>query len=148
MVNKGRSTTIHGDQRGGSKGSGSIHKGKGDRNANGKTAGRDRTGVLSGLLLSLAGTPPDLVELDFMLSRIGTEPAREQLLAFALKGSGAESVDAPGFYNLCSLKVQCWRAFVKGVEREYGGWEGYVTKQLGFSPAELETIKRNLVTPR
>ncbi|KAK3945950.1 tyrosine-protein phosphatase [Diplogelasinospora grovesii] len=112
------------------------------------TAGRDRTGVLSGLLLSLAGTPPDLVELDFMLSRIGTEPAREQLLAFALKGSGAESVEAPGFYNLCSLKVQCWRAFVKGVEREYGGWEGYVRKQLGFSPAELETIKRNLVTPR
>lgn len=79
-----------------------------------------------------------------MLSRIGIEPAREQLLAFALHGSGAEGMDAPGFRNLCNQKVSCWRRFIQGLEREYGGWEGYVTGALGFSDDELKVIKKNL----
>lgn len=110
----------------------------------GVVAGRDRTGVASALLLALAGTDPEVIEMDYMLSRIGTEPAREQLVAFALRGSGAESVDAPGFRNMCNLKVSCWRRFIQGLEREYGGWEGYVTGALGFSDDELKVIKKNL----
>ncbi|KAK3360071.1 protein-tyrosine phosphatase-like protein [Lasiosphaeria hispida] len=109
------------------------------------TAGRDRTGVVAGLLLALAGADRDTIVLDFLLSRIGTEPAREHLLAFALKGSGAESVDTPGFYNLCQLRESCWDAFVRAVQRDYGGWDSYVTGTLGFSDEDLATIKRNLV---
>ncbi|KAL2020950.1 hypothetical protein VTK56DRAFT_7837 [Thermocarpiscus australiensis] len=108
------------------------------------TAGRDRTGVVAGLLLTLAGASPETVVLDFLLSRIGTEPASEQLLAFALKGSSAESTDAPGFRNLCNLKASCWDAFVKAVEREYGGFEGYVKGTLKFSDEDLVKIKDNL----
>ena len=54
-------------------------------------AGRDRTGVLAGLLLTLAGAAPDVVMLDYMLSRIGYEPMRAQLLDFAMAGSAAKS---------------------------------------------------------
>jgi len=97
------------------------------------------------MLLSLAGVDGDTITLDFMLSRIGTEPGREQLLAFAMRGTGVKSVDEPGFYNLCSLKVASWERFVKGVEREYGGWDSYVTKTLGFSEEDLAKIKKNLV---
>ncbi|KAK3325470.1 protein-tyrosine phosphatase-like protein [Apodospora peruviana] len=109
------------------------------------TAGRDRTGVVAGILMALAGGEPDAITFDFMLSRIGTEPVRDLLLAFALKGSGAESVEAPGFHNLCNLKTSGWDAFVKAAESEYGGFEGYVTKTLGFSSKDLATIKKNLV---
>ncbi|KXX79302.1 Tyrosine-protein phosphatase [Madurella mycetomatis] len=108
-------------------------------------AGRDRTGIVAGLLLTLAGASPETVELDFLLSRIGTEPAREQLMAFAMQGSGARSVDAPGFHNLCNLKLSCWQAFVKAVEQEHGGFEGYVKGTLGFSDGDLAKIRRNLV---
>lgn len=94
--------------------------------------------------MTLAGADPETVVFDFMLSRIGTEPAREKLLAFALKGTNAESVDTPGFRNMCNLKPAGWTAFVKASEEAYGGFEGYVTKTLGFSGKELETIKRNL----
>ncbi|KAM7204093.1 Protein-tyrosine phosphatase-like protein [Rhypophila sp. PSN 637] len=108
------------------------------------TAGRDRTGVLSGLLLTLAGADVDTVILDFMLSRIGTEPAREQLMEFAKKGAVADSIDTPGFKNLTNLRPKSWMAFVEAAEKEYGGFEGYVTKSLGFSEDELAAIKRNL----
>lgn len=99
------------------------------------------------MLLTLAGVDPDTVALDFLLSRIGTEPARAQLVAFALKGSGAESDNTPGFRNLCNLKAVCWKAFLAGVDRKHGGFNGFVTKVLGFTEQDLATIKANLVVP-
>lgn len=108
------------------------------------TAGRDRTGVVAGLLQSLAGTAPDDVILDFMLSRLGTEPAREKLLEFAMASVGTEDMEAPGFYNVASLRPSSWNAFLEGLHEQYGGWEGYVMEGLGFSVEDLEKIKKNL----
>ncbi|KAM4067612.1 tyrosine phosphatase family protein [Hirsutella rhossiliensis] len=72
------------------------------------TAGRDRTGVVAGLLQHLAGTPAGLACLDYMLSRIGAEPAREKLLHFALSTAGTTDPRAPGFRNLISLRPEFW----------------------------------------
>ncbi|KAL2133740.1 hypothetical protein VTI74DRAFT_1820 [Chaetomium olivicolor] len=109
------------------------------------TAGRDRTGVVAGLLLSLAGASMETVGFDYILSRIGVEPVKEQLIAIAMKGYAAKGVDAPGVQNFFSLRTSCWEAFDKAVDAEYGGFEGYVTKALGFSEEELAKIKGNLV---
>lgn len=100
--------------------------------------------MISGLLQSLAGTPPDAVSLDYLLSRIGTEPVRTMLLAFALAGTNAENLEQPGFQNLCSLRGESWAAFVAAVQREYGGFEQYVVKTLGFSEEDVAKIKANL----
>lgn len=102
---------------------------------------------------TLAGYDAETVQADFLLSRIGTEVAREHLLAFAVKHSkSAQGHDhhsgsfdqVPGFYNLVSLKGACWDAFAEAVGRQYGGFEGYATKELGFSGDDLVTIKKNL----
>ena len=97
------------------------------------------------MLLTLAGVHPDTVCLDYLLSRVGTEPAREKLLAFARQGSGVGSDDAPGFHNLCSLRASCWEAFLRAVDREFGGFDGYVLKKLRLSEQDLAIIKKNLV---
>ncbi|KAI1468143.1 protein-tyrosine phosphatase-like protein [Daldinia caldariorum] len=110
------------------------------------TAGRDRTGVLSGLLLALAGASQDTIILDYMLSRIGTEPVRSMLLEFAVAGSHAESREQPGFHNLVNLRASSWNAFVDGVQEEYGGFEKFVTDKLGFSNDDLAKIKANLTS--
>jgi hypothetical protein len=78
-----------------------------------------------------------------MLSRIGTEPARERLTAFVKDNIDVQDYEVPGFWNMVSLRPTFWKAFVGGVYAEYGGWEGYV-KGLGFSEEELNTIKKNL----
>ncbi|KAF9779117.1 hypothetical protein IL306_002490 [Fusarium sp. DS 682] len=109
------------------------------------TAGRDRTGVMAGLLQTLAGTKQKDVILDYMLSRIGIEPARERLLEFILANIDVKDTEDPGFWNMVSLRPSFWKAFVEGVEVEYGGWDDYV-KGLGFSTKDLETIKQNLRT--
>ncbi|KAH6630988.1 protein-tyrosine phosphatase-like protein [Chaetomium sp. MPI-SDFR-AT-0129] len=113
------------------------------------TAGRDRTGVVAGLLLSLAGASADTVALDYVLSRIGIEPAREMLEAALTSGGlgGAPSVEArhAGLKNLSNLRVRTWAAFVKALEAEHGGFEGYVKGALGFSDDDVRLIRRNLV---
>ncbi|KAH8170532.1 tyrosine phosphatase family protein [Sarocladium implicatum] len=110
------------------------------------TAGRDRTGILAGLLHNLAGSPSDAVMRDYMLSRIGTEPAREHLTQYALGTTGVESMDLPGLYELINQKPSYFSALEEGLREKYGGREGYVTSEegLGMSQGDLETVKRNL----
>lgn len=98
---------------------------------------------MAGLLQTLAGTSQQDVIFDYMLSRIGIEPARERLLLFILANIDVKSTEEPGFWNMVSLRPSFWEAFGQGVEAEYGGWDGYV-KGLGFSAKDLETIKHNL----
>ncbi|TQN72348.1 hypothetical protein CSHISOI_03155 [Colletotrichum shisoi] len=88
-------------------------------------AGRDRTGVMASLFQGLAGTDPENVRSDYMLSRLDAEPERERLLSHARIEAGA-SLDHPG------------------VQEDRGGWQGYVTKALGFSNEGLVSIKGNL----
>ncbi|KAF5229722.1 hypothetical protein FANTH_14104 [Fusarium anthophilum] len=95
------------------------------------TAGRDRTGVMAGPLQTLAGTKQQDVIFDYMLSRIGIEPARERLILFILENIDVKSTEEPGFWNMVSLRPSFWEAFDQGVKAEYGGWDGYV-KGLGF----------------
>lgn len=97
------------------------------------------------MLLSLAGAPSRVVSLDYMLSRIGTEPVRGALLEFAMAGTGCETISQPGFYNFCQLREESWDAFVQGVQKEYGGFEGFVTNRLGISAEDLASIKSNLI---
>lgn len=44
-------------------------------------AGKDRTGVLAGLIHSLAGSSLEIITHDNLLTRIGIEPVREFLIA-------------------------------------------------------------------
>ncbi|KAI1500771.1 protein-tyrosine phosphatase-like protein [Biscogniauxia marginata] len=108
------------------------------------TAGRDRTGVFGGLLLALAGASEDVIVLDWLLSRIGTEAVRAMLIHFAMSSTDASSQDQPGFYNLINLRRSCWEAFAAAVQKEYGGFEKFVTDTLGFSGEDLVKIKENL----
>jgi protein tyrosine/serine phosphatase len=92
----------------------------------------------------LAGASAEDVRFDYMLSRIGTEPARERLLHYAKMGTGVDDVNTPGFLHLVSLRKSFWDAFFAVVEKEHGGWDGYVTSHLGFTDDDLAKIKTNL----
>lgn len=100
--------------------------------------------MLAGLLQALAGADADAVRFDYMLSRIGTEPARDLLLQYARMGTGVTDDNTPGFLNLVSLRPTAWDTFVAAVDRDHGGWDGYVTGALGFSDADLAVVKKNL----
>ncbi|KAH0427515.1 tyrosine phosphatase [Colletotrichum camelliae] len=105
--------------------------------------GRDRTGILAGFLLSLAGANAETIALDYMLSRIGSDPVRELLLQRAIEDNNCD-FDVPVFHNLCSLRLSTWQLFMKQVEDTYGGFEKYAMVNLGFSQDEMERIVGHL----
>lgn len=61
------------------------------------TAGKDRTGVVAAIILSLAGAPIEEIQRDYALSRVGIEPVREFLMT---------KVAAFGKVDLSDPKVQ------------------------------------------
>ncbi|KAF4334511.1 tyrosine phosphatase [Fusarium beomiforme] len=105
--------------------------------------GRDRTGVIAAVLLSLAGANRDTIALDYLLTRVGSEPVRKSLIGHVVDSLGTD-LDTPGVHNLCSLRRTSWDAFMYDLQVKFGGVEGYIINKLDLTPEDVETIKKNL----
>jgi protein tyrosine/serine phosphatase len=118
------------------------------------TAGKDRTGVFASLILLLIGRPYEEIINDYILTRVGLESARENLMeAFAvnLGDDGLDisqlSPEALGMLELCGVRATAMMAFLKTVEDTYkNGVEGYLIDKLGFSSSQISTMRKNLLS--
>jgi protein tyrosine/serine phosphatase len=108
-----------------------------------QTAGKDRTGILAALILGLTGAPPEAIAMDYALTRIGVEPAHEQLLA-VLQSQTGFSFDQPGFVEMCSIQSKTMLSFLEMLDERWDGVEGYVKGGLGLEDVDIELIKENL----
>ncbi|KAE8390575.1 protein-tyrosine phosphatase-like protein [Aspergillus alliaceus] len=108
------------------------------------TAGRDRTGVLAALILLLADAPCDAIVHDFVLSRVGVEPARKMLMAAFPTISGPVTPESAGLLELMSVRAASMVAFLDAVEQSFGGVTGYLTRKLELSNQDVEIIRMNL----
>lgn len=102
------------------------------------TAGKDRTGMVAALLLSLAGVPRSDIVHDYAISARYLEPmmrispqmatmARQNPKIIALRGSPAESIEA----------------FLDALERRHGGAQAYLRK-IGVSDADIGRLMARL----
>jgi protein tyrosine/serine phosphatase len=120
------------------------------------TAGKDRTGILSALIMALMDAPKEEISKDYALTRIGIEPFREYLLSALMQQMGKtfapEKFQEPGMEQLCGVRGptivavlewmgEKWGAAGKG---SYPGVEGYLIQELGFGSEDIEKIKKNL----
>lgn len=131
------------------------------------TVGKDRTGVLSALILSLLNASPEAITHDYALTRVIVEPFCEHLFKQllpqtapnvmpGLKPETWKSLDQPGSEAMCSVRRQNMLEFVKsmnekwesGAELEvddiYQGVVGYLTQELGLSVQDLRKIRAEL----
>lgn len=81
---------------------------------------------------------------DYMLSRIGLEPARDMLMMGIKAGLKLDDVESPEFHNVASIRPSFWAAFQKELGQKHGGWDGYIRETLGFSDADVERMRDNL----
>jgi protein tyrosine/serine phosphatase len=119
-------------------------------------AGKDRTGILSALILALTNAPKEEIAKDYALTRIGIEPYREFLLTALMQQMGktfsSEVFEDPGMLELCGVRGptivavlewmgEKWGSVGKG---SYPGVEGYLIQELGFEREDVEKIRKNL----
>lgn len=108
------------------------------------TAGKDRTGVTSMLILDLIGVSDEEIAKDYALTRIGLETSRDTLIArFQHLLDNPDS--RPGAENAFSSRVSVMQAFLKVLRQSYGGAEGYLKDRLGFPDEDIRKIRESLL---
>jgi hypothetical protein len=93
----------------------------------------------------LAGVPKATIASDYALSRIGIEPYRTRLTAAFEKAFGPIDVEKPGITEMSGVSPGAMIAFLGAVEEIFGNAEGYLRTELGFSEADVENIKENIM---
>jgi protein-tyrosine phosphatase len=105
------------------------------------TAGKDRTGVITALVLGLAGVPEETIIADYALSATYlSEPFREEVRQRVLADGYAWEKFAP----LLGCPPEYMQATLQYLHERYGDIETYV-QTIGLSAAEIATLRTTLV---
>jgi protein-tyrosine phosphatase len=104
--------------------------------------GKDRTGIIIALLLSLAGVPRETIVDDYALSEAQLEPAHAAWLEEQARVHG-RTIERPRWMLSRPEKMEGLLAYL---DREYGGVEGYLAS-CGVTQAEMMQINKHLITP-
>lgn len=86
-------------------------------------SGRDRTGIIAGLLLALVGVPPDTIAQDYAVSNTYIQPTYEK-----------ELVEQP----------EVMLEMLAHLDKHYGGAENYLL-QAGVTAKELHQLRTHLL---
>ncbi|CAD6443949.1 38062db6-ce87-42d9-9ac4-7bb3f2de0d0f [Sclerotinia trifoliorum] len=109
------------------------------------TAGKDRTGVLCALILSLCGVDDEVVAREYSLTEFGLPQEWKAGIIKHLMEHPAIKDDHEGAENLISSKAENMLATLKMLIEKFGGAEGYVIEKCGLTAGEVEKIRKNLI---
>jgi Protein tyrosine/serine phosphatase len=116
------------------------------------SAGQDRTGITSALLLSVLGVPRQLVIEDYLLSTDFRRPviergnvdiaAHAQTNAFAALMSRYEQAERTHATPLVTADGTPYLEFaLRKIENDYGSVEAFLTQEVGISDEQLNRIR-------
>jgi protein-tyrosine phosphatase len=112
------------------------------------TAGKDRTGFLTALILLTLGVPLDEVHYDYALTEHYTDMDRMMAASAAyLKGIVGDTVEADSemLRLLCGTSPDYLGAALGAIERDYGSVENYLAQTAGFDAAKRERLRVRLL---
>ncbi len=102
-------------------------------------AGRDRTGMVSAMLLKLAGVPDETIAEDYALSDTYIKPLNDQFLQ-----SMHDPRERAKFLHELEIAPATMLGFLAHLKEKHGGAEAYLLAA-GVSQERLAKIKRKLV---
>jgi protein-tyrosine phosphatase len=108
-------------------------------------AGKDRTGVVAAVVLSLLGVPESVIAHDYSLSAPGMERFQEWFRTTHPEAA-ERMADQPAAFM--ASPVEAMERFLADVARHHGSLAGYV-RGLGVGDATVDAVRDNLlVSPR
>ncbi|KAJ5007277.1 Tyrosine-protein phosphatase [Colletotrichum sp. SAR 10_99] len=108
------------------------------------TAGKDRTGVICALILSLCGVSDDVVAHEYSLTDIGLQDRKEELVN-QLLATEAMKGNPEGARRMIGSRKENMLSTLKLIRHEYGSVESFVQTRCRLSPKAIEQIRKNLV---
>ena len=107
------------------------------------TAGKDRTGWASALLLHIAGVADDVILRDYLLTNSVSSGTREKYLGMVDKHLGADKV--PVYARVLVADETYLRAAYDAVSAAYASVDGYLTDGLGLADHVIGALRARLV---
>lgn len=108
------------------------------------TAGKDRTGWISALLLDVAGVDQARINQDYLLSNQYSRSSISSALAGMAAQDGAAA--AAAFAPLMGVQHSFLDASYDEVNKQYGSVDAYLTDGLGLSQATIAKLKAKLTS--
>lgn len=107
------------------------------------SAGKDRTGWVAALLLSIANVPLDVITQDYLLSNVYLAPsiAAQADNLRAQDGEAIAAVEMP----LLNVQESYLQAGFDQVQASYGTMTSYLTQGLGLSQSTIDMLRARLV---
>ena len=114
------------------------------------TAGKDRTGVFSAILLTALGVPRETVVQDYMLSnQYLLAPDTIEMTAGDLQRAFglAEPPDIATVKAIMTAKPETLEATLDKITKTYGSFDNYLREALKLSDAEVNMLRQRLLEP-
>jgi protein-tyrosine phosphatase len=105
-------------------------------------AGKDRTGLVSALLLGLVGVPASTIAADYALTAELLRPRDTEWLEHGPGDRAEREALLARFAPTAEVMLEV----LDGLDRRYGGVEGYLAAA-GVSPADLARLRERLLAP-
>lgn len=118
------------------------------------TAGKDRTGVLTMLILLLLGVDHQLIAHEYELTARGNAAENKRILAQIEQARDSstlsenklfDNISPQGFLHLLSSRFETMLEVIDMFNRKYGGIEHYLVNVMGLAEKDLQTIRNNLL---
>jgi len=107
------------------------------------TAGKDRTGWASALLLHVAGVAPEVVLEDYLATNTISSATREKYLGLVRENLGEDKVEV--YETVMVADADYLQQAYDAVHSSYGSMEGYLSDGLGLGPDTLAALRARLV---
>ncbi len=112
------------------------------------TAGKDRTGVFSAMLLTVLGVPREVVIDDYMLTgtyMLTPEAMQRAAVDWQKLTGSAEPPDAAILRGVYTMHREAMTSTFDAIARLYGSFDTFVRQALGLSEADLMALRMRLL---
>lgn len=104
------------------------------------SAGKDRVGVGTALLLTALGIPKDVIIEDYLMTNTFTNTEYENAVKF-LKSQNADEAVINGIEGVFKVRESYITASLSYVEENYGSVDEYINKALGITQNEISDLR-------
>lgn len=110
------------------------------------TSGKDRTGILTALLLTLLGSDRETILEDYLYTNKVAE-RRAKLYAFLIRALKRDRIAAEKIRLACTAHESYLTALFDTMEQRYGSAESFIRDQLGITQERERSLRQSLLTP-
>lgn len=104
------------------------------------SAGKDRVGVGTALLLTALGVPREVIIEDYLMTNTFTNSEYENAVKF-LKSQNADETVINGIEGVFKVRESYIMASLKYIEENYGSVNEYINKALGITKDEITDLR-------